>query len=332
MHGYKLPATLKHPKRWLGCVPYSSAMCQNINHVYRRYEFAARCLVDDATHREGSRVSRLLKSESAALAQKWEIECKRLQAHCADVEKKLRTEMAQTLDDARQKAEKERDAQQRAHRSREMELLASLEKVKAAHKEADCRAEEAIREAERARAESDLKRECSQKLKEEVIENDKLTLATLNRIKMLEADLEASRRESQQYQSEILSCKREIESLKPHASENERLRAVLHEREKAYLRMSERMQTMSERLDSYESGVLHNKADSGRMAYTASRALQEEGQLLPIGSPPSASNEVVKSPLGSALKQSTQRRDSFLDRLASPGFGLGRQSILGFDF
>ena len=101
-------------------------MCQNINHVYRRYEFAARCLVDDATHREGSRVSRLLKSESAALAQKWEIECKRLQAHCADVEKKLRTEMAQTLDDARQKAEKVRLIVAPSHIAVEIPILVLL--------------------------------------------------------------------------------------------------------------------------------------------------------------------------------------------------------------
>ena len=39
------------------------------------------------------------------------------------------------------------------------------------------------------RDETDLKRETSRKLKEEVIDNDRLTLANLNRIKQLEAQL-----------------------------------------------------------------------------------------------------------------------------------------------
>ena len=42
--------------------------------------------------------------------------------------------------------------------------------------------------------ETDLKRETSRKLKEEVIDNDRLTLANLNRIKHLEAQLERQAR------------------------------------------------------------------------------------------------------------------------------------------
>ena len=46
---------------------------------------------------------------------------------------------------------------------------------------------EAIRKLRDAQEETDLKRETSRKLKEEIIDNDRLTVANLNRIKHLEA-------------------------------------------------------------------------------------------------------------------------------------------------
>ena len=47
--------------------------------------------------------------------------------------------------------------------------------------------------------ETDLKRETSRKLKEEVIDNDRLTLANLNRIKHLEAQLEQQARRTHRH-------------------------------------------------------------------------------------------------------------------------------------
>ena len=51
------------------------------------------------------------------------------------------------------------------------------------------RVKELEAEVAACRDETDLKRETSRKLKEEVIDNDRLTLANLNRIKQLEAQL-----------------------------------------------------------------------------------------------------------------------------------------------
>ena len=51
-----------------------------------------------------------------------------------------------------------------------------------------------VRKLAEAEEETDLKREASRKLKEEVIDNDRLTVANLNRIKHLEGQVTGSTR------------------------------------------------------------------------------------------------------------------------------------------
>jgi chromosome segregation ATPase len=229
----------------------------------------------------------------------------------------------------------ERQAQQDQWKAREDQLLADIQIHSAARDEAERktadaneRAADAVRAAERAQVASDLKRECTQKLKEEVIENDKLTLATLNRIKMLETDLAMSRREVEQTQQSEGVRARETAALKEQAAENESLRAALRHREETSLRLSERMQAMAEKIDYYEQMAKHKQLD-GACGVAASRALQERGQLGPLGSPPPGDG--YKSGVSSAFKESPARRDSFFDRISASNFGLSRQSILGLD-
>lgn len=229
----------------------------------------------------------------------------------------------------------ERKAQQDQFKVREEHLLADIVShsaacVEAERKASDAnnRAADAVLAAERAQAASDLKRECSQKLKEEVIENDKLTLATLNRIKMLEADLELSRRELEQARREEGVRAREMTTLKEQAAETEQMRAALRHREEASLRLSERMQAMAERLDYFEQMTKQKQIDEACVA-AAGRSLQERGQLGPIGSPPPADG--YKSGASCAYQESPARRDSFFDRISASNFGLSRQSVLGLD-
>jgi chromosome segregation ATPase len=229
----------------------------------------------------------------------------------------------------------ERQVQQDQFQAREEQLLADIEthssaRVAAERKasDADERAADAVRAAERAQAASDLKRECSQKLKEEVIENDKLTLATLNRIKMLEADLELSRRELERTRPDEGVRAREMAALKEQAAENEQMRAALRHREEASLRLSERMQAMAERIDYYEQATKQKQID-GACAEAANRSLQERGQLGPVGSPPPAGG--YKSGASRGFQESPARRDSLFDRISASSFGLSRQSILGLD-
>ena len=67
---------------------------------------------------------------------------------------------------------------------------------------------EAMLEAmEEAQQETDLKRQTSRKLKEEIIDNDRLTVANLNRIKSLEALLE-------QHKAALAEAEEENETLK----------------------------------------------------------------------------------------------------------------------
>lgn len=78
----------------------------------------------------------------------------------------------------------------------ELNEAADEEAKEAARREEDLhgRIKELEAEVSACMDETDLKRETSRKLKEEVIDNDRLTLANLNRIKHLEAQLEQQAR------------------------------------------------------------------------------------------------------------------------------------------
>mmetsp|Transcript_29988 Transcript_29988/g.74932 ORF Transcript_29988/g.74932 Transcript_29988/m.74932 type:complete len:153 (+) Transcript_29988:3-461(+) len=111
----------------------------------------------------------------------------------------------------------------------------------------------------KAEEERDLKREAAHKLKEEVIGNDRLTVANLNRIKSLEADL-------QEQMGTIEQLEHQNAELRERADEDQAevdsLKEVLQERERQILQLSHKLEVreaMTEmhnntgRIDSRES-------------------------------------------------------------------------------
>ena len=101
---------------------------------------------------------------------------------------------------------------------------------------------------EEAQEETDLKRQASRKLKEEIIDNDRLTVANLNRIKLLESSLE-------QYKAALAESEEENEALKSELNKSvqlgqdsedqeqeiSELRSLLAERESQLISMSARL-------------------------------------------------------------------------------------------
>jgi site-specific DNA-adenine methylase len=73
--------------------------------LLRRYEAAARRLAALESQKEVAKVTRSLKSEAAVLAHECEAEGKRVQSLYEQREQELRVEMAQAVQNARQKAE-----------------------------------------------------------------------------------------------------------------------------------------------------------------------------------------------------------------------------------
>lgn len=302
---------------------------------HMRYEAAARRMVGH----EVAKLSRALKSESSALSQEWESECSRIEAHYEERERKAAVEAERSLEEERKLAQQEREGLERAHEAQEERLaqvyeereaqlvrahqiresewgaamgasLVAREAAERAAYEAEERAEVAEVAAEQAQADSDLKRECSKKLKEEVIENDKLTLATLNRIKTLEAALEQSRCEADRLEDQVSALERQNGALADQAGEADRMRQLLRERETTILVLSDRLQDLSEQLDASDSA----KAER-RLEHSVDRAMQERGQLGHLA----AAHKIV-SGFAEALKE--PRRDSFLNRISASSFGL----------
>ena len=95
-----------------------------------------------------------------------------------------------------------------------------------------------------AQEETDLKREASRKLKEEIIDNDKLTIANMNRIKSLEALVEQHKTALDEVEGENSELRAELAKSVPTADaaeEVDTLREVLAEREAQLLAMSRRL-------------------------------------------------------------------------------------------
>ena len=98
-----------------------------------------------------------------------------------------------------------------------------------------------------ARQEVDLKRETSRKLKEEIIDNDKLTLANLNRIKSLEQRLAAESALVVDLEAEIDELRSAppasapLEELAAAEGEAAELRQLLAEREAQLVALSSKM-------------------------------------------------------------------------------------------
>lgn len=105
-------------------------------------------------------------------------------------------------------------------------------------------AEELKEQAEAAQSETDLKRETSRKLKEEIIDNDRLTVANLNRIKHLEELCEKQQAALEEAEGENSELRKELSTaINPQEAEEEitALRELLTERESQLMSLSRRL-------------------------------------------------------------------------------------------
>jgi len=160
---------------------------------HQRYEHAARELALEAVaaaEAEHERAMQQAKLEHEAVLTRVKVS--------ADVRSSADVE---AISDQLQAVREEHDDKVGALEEKVVRLQEALAEAHSTQKatEAEAReqmeqAQEAVEEmqerVERAEAETDLKREASRKLKEEVIGNDRLTVANLNRIKTLEAQLQ----------------------------------------------------------------------------------------------------------------------------------------------
>ena len=116
----------------------------------------------------------------------------------------------------------------------------------------------------RSQQETDLKRETSRKLKEEIIDNDKLTVANLNRIKHLEALVDQHKSALDEAETENHELREQLVGAvdaKAAEEESSTLRELLAEREGQLLVMSRRLSDaldgIPERRHSSSSDFLH---------------------------------------------------------------------------
>ncbi|KOO23622.1 hypothetical protein Ctob_007736 [Chrysochromulina tobinii] len=108
--------------------------------------------------------------------------------------------------------------------------------------------EKLVEIVDEAQKETELKRETSRKLKEEIIDNDRLTVANLNRIKNLEIEIEETRKLCEKLDDENEELREELgKSLKDEGAsaalerEVEMLRELLSEREQQVRSLSLRL-------------------------------------------------------------------------------------------
>ena len=138
----------------------------------------------------------------------------------------LQGELEQANDDAREAAEAARAAAEEAEKDFQRQLDEQAEEAKEQIDELEARCREQQEELNAATEETELKRASAAKLKEEVIGNDRLTVANLNRIKMLEAQLDEERQANEE-------LARENDELRgrPSAEKVDALQEMLGERE-----------------------------------------------------------------------------------------------------
>ena len=181
--------------------------------AHAKYERAARELVLheraklDAEHAQEIRSLRAqFESESTRTSVSSEMRLKQLGTKAAEEQEELRKEAQEKIAELEEVIE-QLEAQVEAKDKELREVAEEAEEEVERLKDEKFAAAEKLRAAEE---ETDLKREASRKLKEEIIDNDRLTVANLNRIKQLEATVEQHK-----------------EALKEVEHENEDLRAEL---------------------------------------------------------------------------------------------------------
>lgn len=119
-----------------------------------------------------------------------------------------------------------------------------------------------------AQEETDLKRETSRKLKEEIIDNDRLTVANLNRIKHLEALVEQHKQALDEAETENGELRQELgksvdheELVEKQQAQLEALQEVLHEREELLHEREAQILALSRRLS--ESNAFEAEVGGG---------------------------------------------------------------------
>jgi len=164
----------------------------------------------------------------------------------------------------------EYDDKMAALEARVAALTEKLEEAEVKQEETESDARERLQEMDdtlgemqerviRAEAETDLKREASRKLKEEVIGNDRLTVANLNRIKTLESQL-------QEQLETIEQLEQQNDELRAHgeASDVEELKELLEEREKQLMQLSHKLEVREAMAEMHNNSGRIDSRDAAR--------------------------------------------------------------------
>lgn len=227
--------------------------------AHAKYERAARELVLheraklDAEHAQEIRSLRAqFESESTRTSVSSEMRLKQLGTKAAEEQEELRKEAQEKIAELEEVIE-QLEAQVEAKDKELREVAEEAEEEVERLKDEKFAAAEKLRAAEE---ETDLKREASRKLKEEIIDNDRLTVANLNRIKQLEATVEQHKEALKEVEHENEDLRAELEkaaALGEAASEAEEevasLRELLNERESQLVALSRRMTDVLEERD-----------------------------------------------------------------------------------
>jgi len=231
---------------------------------HAKYERAARELVKtererwEAGHEKELRALRVeLESESTRASVSAEMNLKHIEDQSQEELQVLRAEAEEKIGALEERVEE-----------LEGELAMTQKKLLETETEAEEECErlreqgmEVLRKLQQAQDETDLKRETSRKLKEEIIDNDRLTVANLNRIKHLEQlveqhkhALEESEQENEELRGELAKTLQTEESSAEALEEVSTLRELLAEREAQVASMSQKL------ADAHGGNVLSSSA------------------------------------------------------------------------
>ena len=216
-----------------------------------RYERAARELVQ----RERARMEADFDIELRTLRSQLEAEQQRTSVS-AEMRLKHQDQQAkEELDELRTEAQEKIQQLEEVVEELEGTIASQTERMKEMedeHEAACAKLHEesglALRQMRAAQEETDLKREASRKLKEEIIDNDRLTVANLNRIKHLEAQveqhkgaLEEAEGENGELRAELAKALDHSEAAAEQGAELDALRELLAEREAQIVSLSRRL-------------------------------------------------------------------------------------------
>jgi DNA repair exonuclease SbcCD ATPase subunit len=224
------------------------------------YERAAATRVSHATERADEQRKMLLQASTD--------KSMRLQAKIEE----LQGELEQANDDAREAAEAARAAAEEAEKDFQRQLDEQAEEAKEQIDELEARCREQQEELNAATEETELKRASAAKLKEEVIGNDRLTVANLNRIKMLEAQLDEERQANEE-------LARENDELRgrPSAEKVDALQEMLGEREQQLIQLSRKLEESESRENVSKLGNIGDRLSGSFKARTDNSLLDRLG-------------------------------------------------------